>query len=186
MWPPRILNWPRWSSEGGHLRWGHPSERPHALWLMERMRAAECGLEDFFVQENSPNYPWQEKIADELHSTHTVLRLLVKPNELGYPVRRARSYVIAVNKATLEWTGPPQDEAQTSIPPADGKALSCWHVCKGQVTDVKRAECIPHGLWNERCLVDMISAQCPGLKKLRLACKGVHRAFIAHPGNMSA
>ena len=43
------------------LHFADPSERPHAIWLVERMRRGETGQEDFFVSERTSRYPVQDK-----------------------------------------------------------------------------------------------------------------------------
>ena len=42
------------------MQFADPSERAHAIWLVERICPAELGSEDFFVSECTPKYPVQD------------------------------------------------------------------------------------------------------------------------------
>ena len=46
-----------WSSAGKSLQFRDPSERPHAIWSVERLRRAELQVEDVFVSECTPRCP---------------------------------------------------------------------------------------------------------------------------------
>lgn len=93
-----------WSMEGKRAKHGHPSERPHSIWQLEREMACRLGLEDAFVQECTPAYD-AEKLAG-LQETHFLHRIITAPLQLGYPCRRRRSWIIGLAKERFDWHGP--------------------------------------------------------------------------------
>lgn len=54
-----------WSAAGKNGRFSDPSERPHAIWLMERKYRASKLMEDAFFSECTPRYP-VEDMGDKL------------------------------------------------------------------------------------------------------------------------
>ena len=51
-----------WSSVGKKLQYADPSERPHAIWSVERLSRAEASLEDVVISECTPRYPVQARL----------------------------------------------------------------------------------------------------------------------------
>eukprot|EP00969_Alexandrium_andersonii_P049953 2192571-Alexandrium_andersonii.AAC.1 len=77
--------------------------------------AARLDLEDGFIQECTPCYPFHEKLVVPLSETHEIRRVVLGPTLLGYPCNRVRSYVIGINKKALLWAGPDQDDVQSAF-----------------------------------------------------------------------
>ncbi|CAE7378643.1 unnamed protein product [Symbiodinium sp. CCMP2592] len=96
-----------WSSAGKGLHFADPSERPHAIWLAERVARAEQGVEDMVISECTPRYPVKEKLAD-LEKTHEIIYLHISPMQLGWPVRRSRVFTCSLNRESMAWVGPDQ------------------------------------------------------------------------------
>ncbi|CAE7244378.1 unnamed protein product [Symbiodinium sp. CCMP2592] len=98
-----------WSQAGKGLHFADPSERPHAIWATERLRRAELEREDVFFSECTPRYPVKEKLGF-LDETHELLSVKLDPMMLGWPVRRTRLFTVGLNKRTMAWLGPDQDD----------------------------------------------------------------------------
>ncbi|CAE7578483.1 unnamed protein product [Symbiodinium sp. CCMP2592] len=96
-----------WSSAGKGLHFADPSERPHAIWLAERVARAEQGVEDMVISECTPRYPVKEKLAD-LEKTHEIIFLHISPMQLGWPVRQSRVFTCSLNRESMAWVGPDQ------------------------------------------------------------------------------
>jgi hypothetical protein len=101
-----------WTRAGDQRRFSDLTEVPHAVWSAERAAHAELMLEDMFFQENADTYPWREKLAAPLASTHAILQVYFGPQVGGYPVRRSRSFVAGLNLKSLIWVGPDQEYLQ--------------------------------------------------------------------------
>jgi hypothetical protein len=93
-----------WSSSGGQMRFGDPSERLHGVFVAERRHRAEVADEDLFISECVKNYPSRIKLTEPLADTHDVFTVNVNPIEYGYPIRRPRVFSAGINKQTLVWT----------------------------------------------------------------------------------
>lgn len=91
-----------WSLAGLNRRAADPSEVPHNVWRAERAMQHE----DVFYQECVQPYPTDKKLVEALSSTHDVLFMRIGPDDLGFPVRRPRSYSFGINRATCRWVGP--------------------------------------------------------------------------------
>ncbi|CAE7249489.1 unnamed protein product [Symbiodinium natans] len=98
-----------WSSVGKGLHFADPSERPHAIWVTERRRRAEMDLEDVVFSECTTRYPVQEKLG-VLQETHEILSIVINPMALGWPVRRNRLFACALNRQSVAWMGPGQED----------------------------------------------------------------------------
>ena len=101
-----------WSTEGSRKRFAHKSERAHAIWQTQRLMAARLDLEDGFIWECTPCYPFHEKLIVPLSETHEIRRVILGPTLLGYPSNRVRSYAIGIHMKPLFWAGPGQGDAQ--------------------------------------------------------------------------
>lgn len=112
-----------WTPTGNRLRHADPSEKVHAVWVMERKALAEREEEDVFFQENSSAYDYQDKIVDPL-DTHTVLRVKWSPDSGGFPVRRPRSFCAGLNNQTMVWTGPEPADVQEHFASFFGRSLA--------------------------------------------------------------
>ena len=99
-----------WTPAGKCLRQADPSEIPHAVYVLDRMRSAQLELEDAFIQENSAFYDYMVKIKKPLEQTHGIIKVVWGPIKGGFPVRRERSYMAGWNKKTMAWVGPESDE----------------------------------------------------------------------------
>lgn len=100
-----------WTAVGQQLRFADPSERCHAVWLAERQQKALDNTEDMFFQENVPKYPFKEKLREPLHDTHDIIRVVVGPEDLGWPSRRRRSLCCGLVRSKWKWSGPTSDQA---------------------------------------------------------------------------
>ena len=95
-----------WSSMGSQKRFGHSSELPHAVWVVERRTRSEQGLEDLAFLECTQNYPIMEKLAAPLSCSRQVLHLKVSPADFGFPAVRTRVFGACLNLSTVTWLGP--------------------------------------------------------------------------------
>ena len=99
-----------WSMAGGRACFSHPSELPHAVWLVDRIAREEDGTEDPFFQECTEHFPATKKIREPTQHTHKVVMVKTGPEMLGWPTTRPRSFTAALSKKRLHWTGPAPDE----------------------------------------------------------------------------
>ena len=60
-----------------------------------------------------------------VQATHDVKFITTSPHNLGFPARRPRELAVALNRATLVWTGPPQSGIQRDFENRLG--LACAH-----------------------------------------------------------
>ena len=67
-------------------------------------------LEDGFILECTPSYPWQEEIREPMKDTHIVKKVEVLAERFGWPGRRWRIFVMALTQDQLEWAGPESDK----------------------------------------------------------------------------
>ena len=100
-----------WSMAGGRAMFSHPSERPHAIWLAERLARVGNGAEDGFVQECTVAYPADTKLRAQLEETHEVKVVITGPEAQGWPTSRPRSFTFGFNKQKWVWVGPSTDMA---------------------------------------------------------------------------
>lgn len=98
-----------WSQAGSGGKFSHESERPHAIWLAERMARCEQGREDVFFQECTPQYPAQTRLRSTLAETHQLLVVRTGPELQGWPITRPRVFTAGIAKRKWEWVGPPTD-----------------------------------------------------------------------------
>ena len=75
------------------------------VWMEDRRRRAFDCNEDAFFSENVPQYPVYERLGSLLE-THDILMVRVNPCEMGWPVRRPRVFIAALNRKTLVFRGP--------------------------------------------------------------------------------
>eukprot|EP00971_Amphidinium_carterae_P208683 4140419-Amphidinium_carterae.6 len=106
---PRVFAWgstpcQSYSAMGKHERNGAESELVHNVWLFERKCNVVRSSEDFYVHENSPNYPPERQI-DELADTHQVFTFLVSGTTFGLPYARLRRFTVGFDKKKWRWAG---------------------------------------------------------------------------------
>eukprot|EP00971_Amphidinium_carterae_P315026 6262161-Amphidinium_carterae.5 len=106
---PRVFAWgstpsQSYSAMGKHERDGAESELVHNVWLAERKCNAMRSSEDFYVHENSPNYPPERQI-EELADTHQVYTFLVSGTTFGLPYARLRRFTVGYDKKKWRWAG---------------------------------------------------------------------------------
>ena len=82
------------------------SQRHHDWYCVEREMLAKAGLEDFFLTECAERYPAESLQKDFLSKTHDVHVVRASPVEMGFPIRRRRTFTIGINRETMIWTGP--------------------------------------------------------------------------------
>ena len=104
--PPCVDFSPRGKMEGA----GGATQDEHHAWAAERTEQAEAGDIDITFMENVKCYPMSEYMETTFGRTHYVRHILTDPQMGGFPVRRPRRMAAAINKATLIWVGPDQDE----------------------------------------------------------------------------
>ena len=75
----------------GHVGAG-VTEPVHAVWCHERQHLATHGLEDFFFTENSSAYPVMKKQITPLATTHEIKYVVTCPYDLGFAMRRRRTF----------------------------------------------------------------------------------------------
>ncbi len=83
----------------------------HAVWAAERRYLASRNMEDWFFTENSGMYPVQDKQVEALKGTHEVKFVVTCPTDLGFPMRRRRTFSFGFNVQRWEWHGPISQEA---------------------------------------------------------------------------
>ena len=94
-----------WSTMGSQARFGHASELPRNVWVVERLVRGEQSCEDVAFVECTSKYPAAEKLSPLLNS-HKVLHFKCSPLQLGYPVSRPRVFAACLNLRTTVWVGP--------------------------------------------------------------------------------
>ena len=62
-------------------------------------------LESIFFTENSHRYPGEQKQA-VLNHEYEILCIRVSPHELGFPMRRPRTFTAGISRAKYVWLGP--------------------------------------------------------------------------------
>ena len=110
VWPLSIciggLTCTEYSPLGKQARESGEHERHAFTWLAERQVLATLGLEDIFISECSDRYPAESLQADQMELTHQVFVLRVSPVQLGFPIRRRRTFTFGLSKKTVTWHGP--------------------------------------------------------------------------------
>ncbi|CAE7191932.1 unnamed protein product [Symbiodinium sp. KB8] len=94
-----------WSTMGNQARFGHASELPHNVWVVERLVRGEQSYEDVAFLECTGKYPAADKLSP-LRNSHQVLHFKCSPLQLGYPVSRPRVFAACLNLRTTVWVGP--------------------------------------------------------------------------------
>ena len=75
-------------------------------WLEERRALMMRGEEDILFFENSPIFPWQEKLQKELAPDGIlVFGMTDGPHLHGDPIQRLRTHGFAINTRTVRWCG---------------------------------------------------------------------------------
>ena len=87
----------------------------HAVWLRERALLADRGCEDWFFTENSSAYPIVQRQVEPLQETHDVKFVCVCSSELGFPMRRNRTFSFGFDKAKWVWVGPEGEALQSQF-----------------------------------------------------------------------
>lgn len=100
-----------WSPAGNQDRYADDSEVYHAAYLAERQERAKQCLEDVAFVECSSLYPAAVKLQQQLPD-HVVLFIHTGPEQQGWPIRRRRMLAVCINKYTMAWTGPSQQNIQ--------------------------------------------------------------------------
>jgi hypothetical protein len=100
-----------WSQFGAAKRFEHESEFPHNVYVLERIVRAEQDLDDINFLECTPQYPFEEKVAQPLRKTHKSLDIKDDPHLHGHPVARHRMFAVSMSLATIVWVGPDDYEA---------------------------------------------------------------------------
>ena len=95
---------------GKQRRAGGVSEWGHHVWHVDRVRAAELGAESCFFSECAPVYPVEEKQAVAMASTHHVVFVRCSPHDMGFPVRRKRTFSAGLCRDEFVWCGPTDPE----------------------------------------------------------------------------
>ena len=85
----------------------------HSVWLAERIALAHALDEDIFFLGCTPRYPIK-KLRDTLQSSHKVVWVRDGPELHGWPHKRMRWLVAALNIKTMAWVGPSSDAAITN------------------------------------------------------------------------
>ena len=99
-----------WSSLGKQQRGAGLQDRHHSVWREERRQVAQWSVEDMFFTENSERYLVQEKQVEALRGSHSVFYIRTGPAELGFPIRRSRTFSFAIRNEALAWVGPTSPE----------------------------------------------------------------------------
>lgn len=95
---PVCLPWTPFGSRQGRA---HMSREPWLLWCLEMQRLRY----DLVFMENSSLMPMGE-VSRAMQKHAEVVGVVFSPHELGWPVRRGRLMVAALDRASLVWLGP--------------------------------------------------------------------------------
>ena len=95
-----------WSQQGKREGPGHPSEIPHWIWFHERRVLALRRLEDIGIFECTKRYPVAQRLVAGMHDTHHIAYLRCGSWLLGWPHDRFRLLAVLVNRFTMLWVGP--------------------------------------------------------------------------------
>ena len=113
-----------YSPLGPQLRDGGTTERHHAVWVHDRKAAAAHNVEDLAFFENSDRYPADAKMSQALTKTHTVVFIKTSPEDLGHPVKRRRTFGVAINKQRVVWVGPEIGDVKKNFDDLFGSSLA--------------------------------------------------------------
>ncbi|CAE7776435.1 unnamed protein product [Symbiodinium sp. CCMP2592] len=91
---------------GKQRRGAGVNEWAHHLWHVDRLRAAELGAESCFFSECAALYPVEQKQAEAMAVTHHVVFVRCSPHDLGFPVRRRRTFSAGLCREEFVWCGP--------------------------------------------------------------------------------
>ena len=94
-----------WSTAGSRGGYSGSTEIANGIFVAERRRFAELGIEDLFFGECVPPFPVVSKVVQPLEQTHHVLWLITGPENFGWPCRRPRMFCAGLVKGRLEWMG---------------------------------------------------------------------------------
>lgn len=96
-----------WTSFGAGKGFAHPSLETWYLWSAE----AAVAEHDLIFSENAPRFHGTGCFEQQFgQPTYEVLSIVMSPHQLGYPVRRSRTYQAAINREELVWIGPTSAE----------------------------------------------------------------------------
>ena len=96
-----------WTSLGKQRRGSGPTNRFHNIHMIEREILASCMMEDIFITECAERYSAEEFQAPGLAKTHDVKIFRLCPRDIGFPMRRRRTFTVGINFETLVWVGKP-------------------------------------------------------------------------------
>ena len=68
-------------------------------------------------------HPFAKKLVEPLSQYFKIVQVFIDPMELGYPVRRPRSYCAGVNLKTMVWMGPEQETIDSDFKEMCGRSL---------------------------------------------------------------
>ena len=94
------------TSLGKQKRRAGTSDRYHSTWCEERRQLAKQNLEDIFFNECAERYPAEVMQREKFADTHHTVIVRFGPHEMGFPIRRRRTFTAGLNKETLVWIGP--------------------------------------------------------------------------------
>lgn len=94
------------SSRGMKKREADPSMRPFHIWS----QGLDQSDQDFVFQENAWSFPATLMQGALPAPKYKVLRILLCPTAIGWPIRRLRALTAAVNMDHWVWVGPPEAE----------------------------------------------------------------------------
>ena len=100
-----------WSSVGSRDGDAHTSEIFHHVWQAERVALAELRLEDVAFVECVPRYPAAERLGRQMSEACLAFWVVVGSQYLAVPSLRERFLGALLNRLTVEWHGPPSQEA---------------------------------------------------------------------------
>jgi len=95
-----------WTSLGKQMRRAGSSDRYHSTYIEERRALAKQNLEDIFITECAERYSAEVMQREKLADTHHVVIVRFGPQEMGFPIRRRRTFTSGLNRETLVWIGP--------------------------------------------------------------------------------
>jgi hypothetical protein len=99
-----------YSSLGAQKQEAGPSNRAHAVWMVNRKARCLLDEEDIYITECATRYKPQSR-QGVLSATHHIVSILSGPELLGYPHYRLRSFAAGISKANYVWVGPKSDQA---------------------------------------------------------------------------
>eukprot|EP00969_Alexandrium_andersonii_P353911 15440961-Alexandrium_andersonii.AAC.1 len=93
------------STMGSRRGFSDPRCLPFLIWIQERLTYREPCV--FF--ENASTFP-VECVRELMEPLYTVMSVIIKPENCGYPIHRPRTFVFALLQESFVWAGPSQAE----------------------------------------------------------------------------